>query len=72
VKKAEDSNDIIIRLYENSGAGTSGRIRLLFPFKSVHLVNMMEEELEKLDTEGENVQLYFRPYEIHTLKVCVE
>ena len=72
VKKAEDSNAVIVRLYENSGAGATTDIRLLFPFKSVHLVNMMEEEIEKLHTEGEKVRLCFRPYEIHTIKVCVD
>ncbi|SFP68267.1 alpha-mannosidase [Caldicoprobacter faecalis] len=72
VKKAEDSDDIIIRLYENSGAGTKTKIKFYFTFKSVCLVNMMEEEIEMLNMEKNGVELYFRPYEIHTLKVSTK
>jgi len=32
-------------------------------------VNMMEEEIRELNTEGNGIELYFNPYEIHTLKV---
>jgi len=69
VKKAEDGDDIIIRLYENSGAGVKTKISFNFPFKFVYLVNMMEEEIRELNTEGNGIELYFNPYEIHTLKV---
>lgn len=50
VKKAEDSDDIVIRLYECHGAGVRARVSFGFETAAVRLVNLMEEPLE--DTQG--------------------
>ncbi len=42
VKKAEDSKDIIVRLYESHGGRTHFRLHSALPVKSANLCNMME------------------------------
>ncbi len=69
VKKAEDNNDIIIRLYECHGAGARTGISLGFGYKSVRLVNLMEEPVDDDAFDSKRMELVFRPYEIHTLRV---
>jgi len=72
IKKAEDSDDIIVRLYE--AYGQRGNVNLTFisqPLK-VSECNLMEEEcsnqaLSKTDKKG--ISLYIKPYEIRTFKV---
>jgi alpha-mannosidase len=71
VKKAEDNDDIIIRLYEAEHKGTSATLCFGFPVKSVVATNLMEEVLETLDVEDGTVALTFKPFEIKTLRVKV-
>ncbi len=69
VKKAEDDDSLIIRLYENSGAGVNTKIQFNLDVNSVELVNLMEEKIEEFVVEDNNVNLTFKPFEIHTLKI---
>jgi alpha-mannosidase len=71
VKKAEDGDDVIIRLYEAERRGTSATLCFGFPVKSVVEANLMEEELEPLEVEDGAVTLTFEPFEIKTLRVSV-
>ncbi len=67
VKKAEDSDALIVRLYE--ARGTRGRARLTtpLPLKLAALTNLLEDELEELDVTGAGVTLDFKPFEIITV-----
>ena len=69
VKKAEDSDDIIIRLYE--AYGQRGAVNLTFGHapKTVSECNLMEEEDQVLEVSGNAVSFYIKPYEIRTFKV---
>ncbi|HBI73444.1 MAG TPA: alpha-mannosidase [Lachnospiraceae bacterium] len=69
VKKAEDSNHIIVRLYECHGTTTAATIKLGMPPKQVALADLMEQEKLPLELCGNEVQLIFKPFEIHTLKI---
>ena len=69
VKKAEDSDTLILRLYENRGATTKATLQFNLPIKSVKLVNLMEEESKQLKVTSNSVSLQFHPFEILTLKV---
>jgi alpha-mannosidase len=71
VKKAEDNNNMIIRLYEAHGVGTRTKIHFNFEAKIVQLVDIMEENAKLITLDGKSVELYFRPFEIHTLKISV-
>jgi alpha-mannosidase len=68
VKKAEDSQDMVIRLFECAGRTTLAKIDINFVFKSVVLVNLMEERCDQSKLRS-GMKLLFGPYEIHTLKV---
>jgi alpha-mannosidase len=71
IKKAEDSNAIVLRLYESRG--TQGKVRLssLMPIKSATLVNLLEDEILPLHWQDGEVELNFKPFEIITIKVEV-
>jgi alpha-mannosidase len=68
VKKAEDSDALILRLYESRG--TRGRVRLTSPLtvQSATLVNLLEDELAPLDWQ-DGVEFDFGPFEIITLRL---
>ena len=69
VKKAEDSNEIIIRLYE--AYGQRGEVTVNFGIipEAVAECNLMEEDDSRLKTSGNSVSLYMNPYDIRTIKV---
>ena len=71
VKKAEDNDNIIIRLYEAYGAGTRTKIQLNFDVKAVQLVDIMEENARQITFDKGSIELSFSPFEIHTLKISV-
>jgi alpha-mannosidase len=65
IKRAEDSDSIVLRLYEPHGGRGVARVRLASPVTSAHRANLLEELQEQIDLE----RLEFRPHEIITL-VC--
>jgi alpha-mannosidase len=69
VKKAEDSDDIIIRLYE--AYGQRGKVKLTFGPKpeKISECNLMEEDDVSVDIEDNSLSFYIKPYEIRTFKV---
>ncbi|MEM1134753.1 MAG: glycoside hydrolase family 38 C-terminal domain-containing protein [Bacteroidota bacterium] len=71
VKLAEYSDGIIVRLYESSGVDCYAHLAVGFNFKEIKLVNLMERDLDELETEGNIVKLFFNPFEIHTIKFTV-
>ena len=68
IKKAEDSDALILRLYESRG--TRGRARLTspLPVKRVALVNLLEDEMEIL-AWVDGVELEYRPFEILSVRL---
>jgi len=68
VKKAEDSDDMIVRFYEAFGARGNAEIRLAPGFTKAYLCDMMENELEALDITDNRVILPVKNFEIVTLK----
>ena len=62
---------MIVRLYEGLGAETTATLRFAFPFTMVQLVNVLEETIAELSPRGACVELTFRPFEIHTLKISL-
>jgi alpha-mannosidase len=68
VKIAEYSDDLIVRLYESSGVDCYAQLTVGFDFRKVKLVNLMERDMDELETDGKNIKLFFKPFEIHTIK----
>jgi alpha-mannosidase len=69
VKKAEDTDDLIVRLYE--AHGQRGPVNLSFnrPIKKAAECNLMEEQDEKVTFKNDTIRFPIRPYEICTFKV---
>ena len=69
VKLADDrSGDVVVRLYEACGAHTSAAVRLGFPARSVHSVDLLERRVPGIDEPGDVIHLTLRPFEIVTLR----
>lgn len=72
VKKAEDSDALIMRLYEAHGG--RGPVRLTFADepKSVVECDLMEENDAPVKCDGKIVSVDIKPWEIRTFKVIIE
>jgi len=70
VKKAEDSDALVVRLYETWGRPISATLQPGFAFRQATLTNLMEEDIEDLKVEGGQLTLNFGPFEIHTVKMA--
>jgi alpha-mannosidase len=70
LKKAEDSNSLIFRVYEWAGKGTDVEFHVPPGAQSATLTNMMEQpEGQPLTVQGDVVKAPIHPYEILTLRV---
>ncbi|GMV93567.1 MAG: hypothetical protein AMXMBFR82_33450 [Candidatus Hydrogenedentota bacterium] len=69
VKKHEDSDAVIVRLYE--AHGQRGDVTLTFERKpvSVSECDLMEENDVPVKTQGNRISFYVTPYELRTFKV---
>jgi alpha-mannosidase len=69
IKKAEDSDDIIIRLYECYNRRTNASINFFREIESVVECNLMERDLNKVESSKNSFTSEFKPYEIKTFKI---
>jgi alpha-mannosidase len=69
VKRAEDGNGIIVRLYENERNRGKFTLTTGFPLAGAYHCNLLEENGEHLATQNNQVTLNVRPYEIITLRL---
>ncbi|HIJ64680.1 MAG TPA: alpha-mannosidase [Candidatus Hydrogenedentes bacterium] len=69
IKRHEDSNALIIRLYE--AYGQRGNVTLTFAKKPKHVAecDLMEENDRSVNVRGNNLKFYITPFEIRTFKV---
>jgi len=65
IKRAEDSDALLLRLYECNGARGRARIRLGFPFERARRCNLLEDPESALlpSTDGA-IEIAYRPWEI--------
>ena len=71
IKKAEDSNALVIRLYEAHGTRGTFRLSSSLPIKSAALCNLLEETQTPLVWAYGGVDLEFAPFKIITLKLSL-
>jgi alpha-mannosidase len=70
LKKAEDSSEIILRLYEPHGSRANTTIETTGRLQTASLVNILEKSDELLPVEEEHrIQLSFRPFQVISLKL---
>ena len=72
VKKAEDSDSVIVRMYETWNRRTSCEVSFGIDIKDAFECNLMEEKDEKLSLSGGKLKLTFKPFEIKTLKLYIK
>lgn len=70
IKKAEDSDDCIIRLYETANQRTNVTLTFSNNFDQVYTCDMLEQNQALLAEAGSSVTFPIRGYEICTLKLC--
>jgi alpha-mannosidase len=64
IKRAEDSDALVLRLYEAHGARGVARVRLAAPFAGAVRANALEDEGESLEVDGDAVVVPYRPHEV--------
>jgi alpha-mannosidase len=69
VKLAEDSEALLLRLYEAHGGRGRARIRLGLAFTRARRSNILEDDVGAMEIEGDTILLDFDPWEIVTLLV---
>ena len=70
VKPAEDdSGAVVLRLYECEGSKTRTDLTLSAPIKKAQLTNLLEDVQGELPADGGKLTLFFRPFEIKTIKL---
>ncbi|MGB7295772.1 MAG: glycosyl hydrolase-related protein [Candidatus Aminicenantales bacterium] len=69
VKKCEDDDSIIVRLYDIEGKDAKLTLGPFFPVAKAELVNMIEEEGKALPCRSDGLSLNFGHHAIETLKL---
>jgi alpha-mannosidase len=70
LKKAEDSDDILLRLYEPHGSRANVTIEMACSLRNAALVNILESGDEPLAIEDDRrIKLAFRPFQMLSLKL---
>lgn len=69
VKKAEDDDGIIVRLYEATGASTRTELQANLPVLRASETDLMEEKGRMIRIKGNVIPLSFQPFEIKTVKL---
>lgn len=69
IKKAEDDNDMVIRLLEAEGENKEIKINLNREFKSIARTDMIEENPVDLDQEGKIINISLGKSAVETLKI---
>lgn len=70
VKQAEDSDDLIVRLYETAGTHVNTKISIDMNLSEAWLADLMEAPTDKLHEEDGAFQLSFTPFEITTIRLA--
>lgn len=72
IKKAEYSDDLILRLYETSGMDVQLKLKSTEKIKEVWITNLLEKKQEKLIVKDDTIQLNFKPFEIQTILITTD
>ncbi len=71
VKKAEDSNSLIVRLYECHNSRGRAELTCMRKIKGAFLCDMLENEIAELSLNKSGVEFDYKPFEILTIKLVV-
>lgn len=68
VKKAEDDNSVVVRMYDAHNKKSVVTVKTAFDFNEVYICDMLENNITKLDHSGNEVKVPVNNFEIVTLK----
>ncbi len=69
VKKAEDGNGTVIRMYESENAFTRAKVTVDADFAKAYVCNLLEETEAEVEVNGKEISVTLKPYEVVTLKL---
>jgi alpha-mannosidase len=69
VKKAEDSDALVLRFYECHGARGTARIECALPVTSATRCNLLEDDGEALSVYDGDFEVDYEPYKLITVKI---
>jgi len=69
LKRAEDSDAIVLRLYEAHGARGTAILHADLPVERACLANALEDDGEPLEAAGGAIRLQYRPHQVLTVKL---
>jgi len=69
LKKAEDTNEVVLRFFETKGGKTSGVVRLFKEPISAKIVDLLEEGEEEFECRGREIRFEVNPFEIVSMKL---
>ena len=69
VKRAEDGDGVILRMYESENALTQAELTVNRPFEKAYICNLLEEIQEEAQVSGNKVAVTCRPYEVVTIRL---
>jgi len=69
IKRAEDGNGFIIRLYESHRHRGRVRLNTNFDIAAAYKTNLLEEDAESLDVNGRRIAFHITPYQIMTIRI---
>jgi alpha-mannosidase len=68
VKRADESDGVVVRVYESLGGRRRGALRTVWPVSEVTEVDLLERPIgEAIPVTGDRVDVELRPFEIRTL-----
>ena len=71
IKRAEDGNGIIVRLYENQRQRGEFTLTTAFPIYKAWRVNLLEEIQTEISIEGNQLKYPIKPFQILTLRLIL-
>jgi alpha-mannosidase len=69
LKRAEDSDEVVLRFFETKGVATKGEIKTFKQIKRATIVDLLEREEREIPAHGGQLNLEVNPFEIVTLKL---
>jgi alpha-mannosidase len=69
IKRAEDSDAVVIRLYEAWGGTCRARLRTTLPAQRAWLCDLLERERTEVEVRNGELDLELTPFKILTLKL---
>ncbi len=66
---ADQSGDVILRLYESLGCSCAANIRVHLPVDAAWVCDMLENNAACLPTEKHCIQIHFSPFQVRTIRL---